>query len=1339
MSHEDTPPRLVKLSAPAIAVALLVILSHATLGEEAMEFSYPAGRRAYVSGEKIRVWLHLPPRARGSGELALSTQNGIITRIEEALKEPQGATTLAYLVDSGLLSPGRYVLQFRLGKSECESVFNVINGVPATHFTIAVDGAAPQTPPEAARFRDLHFNTVLITDTKDLNGDALARAGVRWLRQLPVEAGSSPADPDTLIAGARRAQVAAQAAKGSWGFSGIALSELQPPGSMQTIDLISIFRDKSERRLAAMSLLTAASGQVKATAELVAKLKPSPAGTLLAGRLRDFLLAKRFDKTLEANARDIAERIEKKQAVDVPAEVRRLLDARKMAIYKMRLADPFADAHVVAAYRRRYGASPPPWWEGNRNWEQWQQYLDLRAGLWPSAVQAWSKAAKAIDPTLVFGGVARCSANDQVDSAADIKICRVVVSPSLGSLQPLFEAALAGKDNTSAAIWMRPHPSGQGVGGLRGTVYGSLVSGASGIVYPARSALPDRDLHAAAESASLNNVITRYGDFLLALERKPSKVAVLDSRTAYLHDLGMDPLEQKGRSRYRGKLAAAWAACAWAGFVPKIIEEDSEFKQYSVVLAPALQRLPEKVAEALVEFIGAGGTVIVDNDCKVAIEGVIRLPFAFPATPPNRSIARELAQRIGKPLYRAAGQDLISSRKDFLIREFQAEGPARFFWIIRLSEAPPQATTEISLPRNAGPVYDVLASAEAKIISSEDDTGPPSVRVALGVGEAKLFAILPRPIGSVALAEPLTNGKGLSISAGIFDDGGKAIATVVPASIAVLDEAGAERFRVYRCFKRGKLQITFPLGMNEPPGRWFVRVTELFSRRSQGTAFTMPGREPVDVVRPLGPADVFARKHCTKLLRRARSLALIAGKGRSRKAAQDLARGLQRFAINCEIHQDSDLQNGGAALAEDVVLLGNSRDNVLIRRLHDLGLVPVDIAERGPGNGRAVVFWSLSALRPGKETITIWADDAEGLARGAEALLEMCSGRDPEAPSRSVKARDLRATPPATAPPPPVLAPALSFELADSITGVAAPSSGRFFLASSRLGEICALTSRGEEAWRVRRGIPIRSLLLPANGANPLVCFAGAAERFSIVSTTKWRFDLSDTAQPETIATACLSTDGTLALLGTSAGRVMALDETGSLKWRTLLGGPVTALAAIDGKVAAADARKVVFLNERGARVQEEDFPDCCSLAFSTDSRTLVAGSRSGLVRRLSVGGRSAERGRKLPGAIKGIIQTLDGRALAVAEGGAIVQVGPGDKPIAFHLGHNVQIVAEAPDRKWFAAASLGGTVSVFDASGILRQFSISDAPISSMAIASDARLLIVGDWGGTVNVFSID
>jgi len=1339
MTGEDKPPRLVKVSAPLIAVAVLMILSGATRGQEQMELSYAAGRRAFVWGEKIRVWLHLPPRVSGSGEVILSTHNGSIVKAEETVKDSERGTTFAYSIDSALLSPGGYVLQFRLGNSACESAFSIINNTPATHFPIAVEDASPQTASQSARYRDLQFNTALVSDVGNLNADALARAGMRWLRKLTVKAGSSPADARVRLAGSRHAQIAAQGAKGAWGFRGVVIDDLPPPGSTQTIDLIRIFRDESERRLAAMSLLTAASGQAEETADLIAKLKPSPAAKLLASRAEDFLLAKRFDETLQTQVRKIAEQIADKQGGDVSGRVRRLLDERRMPIYRARLTDPFADAHVAAAYRRRYGTPPPPWWEGNRNWEQWRQFLVFRTDLWPSALREWSKSVKTINAGLVFAGTARCSLSDPVGAAADFTICPIVVSPSLGALQPLFEAALARKSNADALIWMKPRALAEGADGLRGIVYGALASGASGIVYPAASADTDRHFHAAAESASLNSVITRYGDFLLALKRKPSGVAVLDSQTSRIHDLGRDPLEQKGASSYPGKLAIAWAACCRAGLVPDIVEEGSKLRQYSVVLAPSLLRLPDTAVESLAKFIKDGGVLLVDDDCKVPVEGAVRLPFAFPATAASSSIARDLGRRLREPLGRAAGRELVSSREDFLVKECRAQGAARFFWVIGLSDSIAPAAAEVTLPPGAGRVYDVFAGAEAQVISPQGDAGSSRIRVTLSMGRSKLFAVLPGGIGSITLAEPTAKDRELSIVAAILDERGAAVTAPVPASVVILDEAGAERFRVCRCFEGGKLNLTLPLGMNEPPGRWFVRVTELLSHRSQGAAFIMPDNRPADVLAPLSATDVFDRKRCTELLRRARSLMLISGKGPSREAAQDLARALQRFAIKCEIRRASQVHNVSAALATDVVLLGNPQDNLLVGRLYDLGLVPVDVGPRGPGAGRAVVFWSQSALQLGKEAITIWANDADGFARGRDALLNMCSGRGSEAPLRTTRIGPVEPVPPATVPRPAELPAALQFELGDSVTGIAVPASGRFILAASRAGEVVALTRKGMKAWPLRRDAPVRRLLLPGEGADPLICLDTAAERLSIVSTTRWRFDVPGAERGEKITVARVYAHPPLVLLATSWGRIIALDDDGAKKWEASLAGSVTAAAWARGIVAAADSTKLYAFNKRGAGIWETTFPDCSSLMLSADGRTLFAGSRSGVMKIFPLRGRTDAREYDLKDAIKSIVPTKDGRALAVSEGGCIAVVGPGKKPVIFELGHNVQLVGASHEGKCFAAASLGGAVSAFDASGVIRRFSISDAPISSIAVASDARLVWVGDWGGVVRAFMID
>ena len=123
----------------------------------------------------------------------------------------------------------------------------------------------------------------------------------------------------------------------------------------------------------------------------------------------------------------------------------------------------------------------------------------------------------------------------------------------------------------------------------------------------------------------------------------------------------------------------------------------------------------------------------------------------------------------------------------------------------------------------------------------------------------------------------------------------------------------------------------------------------------------------------------------------------------------------------------------------------------------------------------------------------------------------------------------------------------------------------------------------------------------------------------------------------------------------------------------------------------------------------------------------------------MSLAGGGVVRECRLKGAVKGILRAAEGGVLAVCESGVVARVGPGEARSVFDLGHNVQVVAESADGRYFAAASLGGTVSVFDPAEVLRRLSVPDARISSMAIASGARRLVVGGWSGIVRVFRID
>lgn len=1342
MIQSNERVRVIRSFASFLAITFIAFCPVVAGAGEQPQFFYPAGRSSFVSGEEISVWLNLPPHPGGTGRLILSTPSGAVAQTDETLKASADASALAYSIDSALLAPGRYGLTFRLGGSKCESAFDVVGSVPATHFPLVVRGA-PQDAAEARRYRDMQFNMSLLSDVDQLNSGPLALAGMRWMRELAVAEGWSPADPNVRAVGARYVQLAAQATKGAWGFSGVAVGK--PPAlpvSPQAIDLIDVFADEAEKQLAAMSLLSAAAGDGRQSAQMVRKLRSSSARKLLTARLKEFLRGERFDKTLQAEVRRIADRIAKDPKTNVPAEVRQLLDAKKMPIYTHRLANPFADDATIDAYERTQGMRAPPWWEGSDNWDDWRRFLAFRAGLWPSALRDWMKSARAIDEAMLVGTVSECRPDDLVARGGNIEIRRSAPSP-LGALQPLFGAALAQGGGADAGFWMMNDETGPR--NLRAMVYSSLASGASGIVYPAAAADAGANLHLAVEAASLNDLVTRYGDFLMALERKPARVAVLNSLTTWYHDLGADPVAQRGRSSYPAKVTAAWSACTRLGFVPAIIGEEHTaraLKHYSAVLAPGLQRLPAGTVKELENFIEAGGSVLMDAGSQVAIKGAKTLPLAFSGASAESPEARQLAESLRKQLDAVVRPDIVASRDGFLITEFEAEPPARFFCVLRTDGGRAPAVTEIALPPGTAVVYDVFAGDRADVTAPEAGEKRPVIRVSVAAGEAKLFAILPVPVDSVKLADPKVKGRELTISARVMDQRGAPVTVPVPVAVVILDEAGAERFRVYRCFERGELRLSLPLGMNEPRGRWFVRVTELFSRRSHGTAFIMPDRDPVDVIAALDPAEVFDRGRCSDLLKRARSLTLVAGEGEGRKAAEELARGLQRFAIRCEIKRDTAvMRRNGPPLAGDAILLGDPSDNVLIKFLCDRALAPASMGEHG--EGRAIVFWTLSGFRHGGETITVWARDADGLARGGRALLDILSARE-ATQARSLKSRGLEATPPASAPMPGALPTVQSFELSDSITGVAAPSSGRFLFAASLRGELCAFAGRGERAWQASFDMPIRRLLLPSRGADPLVCFDDAAVQLAIVSAEKWRFEIPDKARGETISAACLSYDGSFVGLGTSAGRVFGLDKRGELRWTGTLAdtpeqaGPVAAIVQHAGQTAAAGARRIVLFDKRGNKLWDRDFEGCTSLVFSADGRALIAGNRRGSVKSMKLANATVAWECNLECAIKAVVQTEDGASVAVGESGTVARISPKGKRSVFELGHNVQLVAASADGRRFAAASLSGVVSIFNGKGVLQRFRVPDARVSSMSIASDAKLLMVGDWSGTVRVFKI-
>jgi|GEM_PF-5157158 len=1331
------------------AAFIVALMAASAIGADALRISFPADRDAFVTPEDVHVWLHLPDDARGSGELTLATENGTLLRLQESFQPGPAPAVLTYIIHSAMLCPGEYRISFQLDGRTCQAPLTIIEGTPATHFPIALATATPAGRADITGYAQLGFNIIFTRDPAGLDPAGLAIGRMRWMQEMSLKAAASPADQVMVQAGGRHVQLVAQAAQSVPGFAGVVIDRAPPLQAVtQTIDLIDIFNDEQERINAAMALLTAAAGKPMDAASLVVELKPTPARTIYMRQIKQLLLSGKADEKLLLELERLHEMMKQKQERDIPREVRRLL-AGDAPIYQTKLVNPFADEHTLAAYRRKFGADAPRWWEGNANFGEWHRFLDFRGELWPGVVDAWSQCLREMDQSLRLLGREHRGAGSagrpllparesREAGRGGIPLRRIRIAPGR-PLQPLYETSRY----RSQPVWMEIDPPETGPHDLRRSVMTSLAAGAAGIVCTQGVASPGSDFPLAAEAASLGDLTARHGDFLLGLERRRARLAILESDTTRCHLLGGNPLEHGDQTAYSAIIAEAWEQCVDAGFVPDILTESelpAALPRYSAVIAPCLKRLPDPHRIFLLAYTKAGGKVIVDSACEIDLDGAARLSFAFSAADAPPAQQAELAEA----LRTSVRSDIRCDGRRVAIAEFDVPAPARLFALIPTRPQPEPLDLTVVLPRGSLKAYDVFQSTEIGLGTSE--RGLPVMNVAVPAAQAKLIAVLQSPIGSVTVAPPKPADGALHIEASLADVRGAPVPTPVPATVIVLDESGAEHFRVHRPFVDSSLKLSLPLSANAPPGRWFVRVTELFSQRSHGTPFVLPERKAADgIISAAGPVMVFDSRRCVDFLKRARSLLLVSGRGPSREAARELARGLQRFAVSCEIQQDTEALRSESqsitdlALPGDAILLGNPADNMLVKHLAQQRLMPVsvDMTELPPG--LAVVFWTRSAFRSDVQTITICATDEAGLRRGIQSLLKMIDQTADTRPraDRPVKIVEQSTAAPAIQPPPETLPPLFTHQMADSATGVAAPQTGRFALAAALSGDLYAVSSTGARVWHTLHDLPVSSILLPAKGSDPLVVSGPAAALYSVVSAEKWRLAAPDGL----LAAAAVSPDGQRVAVGTSSGEIAVVNADGTPRWQARIGGSVDAIAFGGGKLAAAADGNVMLFDDQGRRLWRSELERCRCLVFSPDGSRILAGTENGIVRIMVADDGERLREFAMGSPVKGIVETPAGAILAAAESGEILRIPPNKQPPErLHLGHGVQVFASSPDSAYSAAAPLGSSITVFGSAGeIVRRLSIPGRRISCLAIAPGARLLLAGDWHGAVRAFRID
>ena len=316
---------------------------------------------------------------------------------------------------------------------------------------------------------------------------------------------------------------------------------------------------------------------------------------------------------------------------------------------------------------------------------------------------------------------------------------------------------------------------------------------------------------------------TRYGDFLLALERGYKKVAIYYSRE-------MDVV-----SDTQLQCEGLWAACIRAGFPADFLTDtqlrNDEGLDYSVIFVPGFtykEAVPPATLAALKRLKAAGKIIAVEERSRLDIEGIERvegdfleisdrLGGSFPKyldfddecwwnmTVDTTRIVRAF---LSKHISPAAEHDLLvgpdwlcSGRGQYLIIPNLAETGFRGNHKT-LYQAPDRPTLRVPADRFAGtpPVcYDLL---EMQRLDTPPADGGKALQVQVDFRHypGKILAFLPAAIDSLVLRAPqsVQAGSVVSYEAFVADAAGAAIEAAAPLEIAITAPSGKTLQRIYR-------------------------------------------------------------------------------------------------------------------------------------------------------------------------------------------------------------------------------------------------------------------------------------------------------------------------------------------------------------------------------------------------------------------------------------------------------------------------------------------------------------------------------------------------------------
>ncbi len=355
---------------------------------------------------------------------------------------------------------------------------------------------------------------------------------------------------------------------------------------------------------------------------------------------------------------------------------------------------------------------------------------------------------------------------------------------------------------------------------------------------------------------------------------------------------------------------------------------------------------------------------------------------------------------------------------------------------------PVAAKANISVPNDGRLIYNAISGGLANFVKKGQMM---SATQYFGPGQMMAYARTARPIGGVNVSAPVINRdltrsenlQSLEFNATLLDTQKILIAGTAPLQIKVIDPLGVVRYDIYRATDKGVCAVSLPIATNDAAGKWTVTVKELLANTVGTANFTYLPANQCGVMAGVSQRAVYFwadKENIYNFFRNYRVITIVKGNSEYNNAAADrLVQILKPYNVTANVITAAEANKArpltdeeaktwcgtqaagsldtpaalntrnnpqvvGYNLSTPTILLGNDKDNPLIKFMMDKKVLPYTPTADFPGRGHGMIAWNIMNLGHDVESISLFANDADGINEAIGTMFTLGIGIDPLTP-----------------------------------------------------------------------------------------------------------------------------------------------------------------------------------------------------------------------------------------------------------------------------------------------------------------------------------------------------